>query len=190
MTLRPRTRIAAAFLLAAACGHGKPAGSALRGPDAKGNWYSVAGDAGLGQPISFGTVLTVEPGVRERVLIRSIELVGARGLDAAHVSINGPGRSFSMIGVQRGPLPELDQDVLHLPTAAVYPGDPRGVAVTFTLQRSTAGRGYATGYAVSYTAAGKRGRQVFRTGVAVCAIPGFQEGVDAPRCPTVARPRH
>jgi hypothetical protein len=177
--------------MASGCGEGSPA-PALEGPDSKGDWYSIAMVADVGEPVSIGNFIRLRPSVQGSLAIQSVELVGASGVAVVGVVLNGTRRHFGMIGTKAGfPVPELDQDRLAVPVTVAADdaaAHQQGLAVTFGLRRDQPGRGEATGFKVSYTLNGKERQETFRTGLALCAVPGYARRHDAPPTPCEAVP--
>lgn len=184
------TVAAAGVLLAPACGGGS-APRLLRGPGEGGRWYSVGAVTDVGEPFSFGSVVSpTEAEAGEPITVESVTLVGVKGLTLIGVAANGSRREVSMIGAVPGfPPLQLSQDPLPLP-GAVVPA-PTGVALTFGVRRDLPGRGYATGFQVRYKVGKTSHSQTFPFGIAVCAVPGFvrESGVAAPPCEAVPEPR-
>jgi len=169
----------------------------LAGPGSDGQWYSVAANVAPDEAMTFGTQLTVSPTggkelkANEQLTLKSVRLVGRRGIEMVGVSVSGPNRQFGIVGSKPGyPPPEASDDPLALPGAPVplVAGTERGVAILIGVRRSTPGRGQATGIEVVYEAGGRTHRQVFRTGLALCATSGYIRGDDAGRCEPVPEP--
>jgi hypothetical protein len=59
------------------------------------------------------------------------------------------------------------------------------LAVTFGVARAAEGRGYATGFEVTYETDGHLRHQSFKTGIAVCSKRGYVRGVTQMRCQLV-----
>jgi len=146
--------VAVAVSVMAACG-GDGESGAIIGPDANETWTAQAADADVGEVMSIGTYVALAPGVTETAVLRSIRLTGNRGLDVVGVTVNGPKRTWGLIGAEAGyPTPAMAEDVLALPGASLPTGDDetrrRGLAITFGVRRTSAGRGFSTGFATPW----------------------------------------
>ena len=178
---------AAAFMLLGACQMAdKP--SDLIGPDDADAWYSLAAYSAVGQPVSMGN--TIRQRSSHQISVRSVKLVGAHGLHVMGIIASRPtvtpqpGR-YNMIGAERAfPPTQLAGDQIEINGAPVPPAaaDPArlGLSLTFGVRRDTPGRGYATGFDVTYTSDGHRRHRLFHTGIAVCAIAGYNPSPGAP----------
>lgn len=61
--------------------------------------------------------------------------------------------------------------------------------MTFGVRRDEPGRGYATGFAVTYTVGGAERQAVFRTGITLCAFENYVRGTTPqPECTSVEEP--
>lgn len=193
MTRAGWVRVGLVLVLAAGCT--SDSAPALEGPDPTGNWTSQGGNAGVGEVMSIGSFVAAAPKAGGKVVLRKITLDGNEGLDLVGITLNGPKRSWGMVGVEVGyPLARNADDVLPLP-GAVVPSGPtdedrrRGVAVTFGLKRSAPGMGTAAGFTVEYSVDGKTRRQSFKTGITLCALEGYDRLTDRdPPCQGPPRP--
>jgi hypothetical protein len=165
----------------------------LVGPGENNAWAVEGISRAPGATVSIGSYVALAPGVQKQVVLKSIRLEVADGLEVVGISVNGGDRSWGGIGAEDGyPLPALSDHPMPLPGAVPPSGDSKtrlhGLAITFGLRRSTAGRGYATGFHVEYTVGGRTQQQFFRTGFVVCALADYDPSKTPPPCPSIPNP--
>jgi len=113
---------------------------------------------------SFGGHVAVRSGDHRRVVLRSAELVGVRGLHQLGAVAYGPDRRVMYVTAEYGFPP------LHFGDG--HPVDGMVVGDRYTLLAFGAtGVGSARGFAVTYEIDGRRYRQAFDTAFDICPYP-------------------